>query len=47
MKHFWTFQKMFDEATKQAPPQYWAADGVHPTLAGSALMAQTWLKIVT
>ena len=44
---FVPFQKIFDEATKQAPPQYWAADGVHPTLAGAALMAQTWLKIVT
>lgn len=36
------FQTMFDEASKVAPPNYWAADGVHPTLAGHALMAQTW-----
>tara|TARA_A100001391_G_scaffold193993_1_gene169886 strand:- start:774 stop:1628 length:855 start_codon:yes stop_codon:yes gene_type:complete len=36
------FQEMFDEAVSVAPPSYWAADGVHPTLAGHALMAQTW-----
>lgn len=36
------FQEMFDEAVKVAPPNYWAGDGVHPTLAGHALMAETW-----
>jgi lysophospholipase L1-like esterase len=36
------FQEMFDEAIKVAPPAYWAGDGVHPTLAGHALMAKTW-----
>lgn len=36
------FQSMFDEAAKLAPPEYWAGDGVHPTLAGHALMAKTW-----
>ncbi len=36
------FQEMFDEAIKVAPPAYWAGDGVHPTLAGHALMAETW-----
>lgn len=36
------FQTMFDEASKIAPPDYWAADGVHPSLAGHALMAETW-----
>ena len=40
------FQSMFDEATKAAPPQYWAGDGVHPTLAGHALMAKTWREVV-
>lgn len=35
------FQTMFDEATTVAPPCYWAADGVHSTLAGHALMAET------
>lgn len=43
---FVPFQSMFDKASKLAPPAYWAADGVHPTMAGAALMAQTWLKIV-
>jgi lysophospholipase L1-like esterase len=39
------FQSMFDEAAKQAPPEYWAADGVHPTVAGHALMAKTWREV--
>lgn len=37
------FQTMFDEAVNDAPPAYWAADGVHPTMPGHALMARTWL----
>ncbi len=36
------FQDMFDEAIKIAEPSYWAGDGVHPTVAGHALMAKTW-----
>ncbi len=40
------FQSMFDQAVKHAKPEYWAADGVHPTLAGHALMAQTWRDVV-
>ena len=40
------FQDMFDEAIKVAPPNYWAGDGVHPTLAGHALMAKTWRQTV-
>ena len=43
---FIPFQKMFDEAIKDAQAEYWAVDGVHPTIAGACLMAQTWLKIV-
>jgi lysophospholipase L1-like esterase len=43
---FVPFQAMFDEAAKLAPPAYWAGDGVHPTLAGHALMAKTWRKVV-
>jgi lysophospholipase L1-like esterase len=43
---FVPFQAMFDEALKYAPPAYWAADGVHPTMAGAALMAHTWLRLV-
>jgi len=40
------YQSMFDEAIKYAPPAHWAADGVHPTPAGAALMAQSWLRAV-
>ena len=40
------FQTMFDEAVSDAtPPAYWAGDGVHPTMAGHALMARTWLDV--
>jgi lysophospholipase L1-like esterase len=40
------FQAMFDEAVRVAPPSYWAGDGVHPSGAGAALMAQAWLRAV-
>ena len=40
------FQSMFDQAVKDAPPIFWAADGVHPTAAGHMLMAKTWLRQV-
>lgn len=43
---FVPFQYVFNEAAKKAPPQYWTADGVHPTMAGAYLMAQAWLKTV-
>jgi lysophospholipase L1-like esterase len=43
---FVPFQAMFDAATKDAPPNYWAGDGVHPSLAGHALMAKTWREVV-
>ncbi|HUI91109.1 MAG TPA: SGNH/GDSL hydrolase family protein [Chitinivibrionales bacterium] len=36
----------FEKASKRAAPQYWAEDGVHPTAAGHALIAQAWLKHV-
>jgi lysophospholipase L1-like esterase len=41
---FVPFQSMFDAATTIAPPERWAADGVHPTPDGAALMAHWWLK---
>lgn len=44
---FVPFQSMFDEAVKKAPPAYWAGDGVHPTMAGACLMAETWLAAVS
>jgi lysophospholipase L1-like esterase len=41
------FQEAFDAAVKAGTePAYWAADGVHPSLAGHALMAKTWLAAV-
>lgn len=43
---FVPFQSMFDALSKLASPEHWAHDGVHPTWAGSAMMAHTWLKSV-
>lgn len=43
---FVAFQSMFDTAINFAPPEHWAKDGVHPSSAGAALMAQTWLHAV-
>ena len=39
-------QQVFDAAQKDAPGVYWTADGVHPTIAGSELMAAAWLKAI-
>ena len=38
------FQEAFDEAAEIAPPTYWTHDGVHPSMPGSQLMAETWLN---
>jgi lysophospholipase L1-like esterase len=38
------FQKAFNEAAQIAPSVYWTHDGVHPSMAGCQLMAETWLK---
>lgn len=43
---FIPYQSVFDEASKEVEPTYWTADGVHPTLAGSQLMAEAWLQTV-
>ena len=43
---FIPYQKIYDEAQKQAPGAYWTPDGVHPTLAGAQLMAQAWVAAV-
>lgn len=41
------FQTMFDEAIAAGTtPNYWAGDGVHPSLAGHALMTRTWREVV-
>jgi lysophospholipase L1-like esterase len=43
---FVPFQKIFDEAGKKAPGSYWTTDGVHASLAGAQLMAETWEEAV-
>ncbi|MGD0904496.1 MAG: SGNH/GDSL hydrolase family protein [Terracidiphilus sp.] len=40
------FQKMFEDATKRAPAEYWIWDGVHPTYSGHQLMADEWCRSV-
>ena len=40
------FQEAFDRAIELADPTYWAADGVHPSMAGAQLMANTWLEAI-
>lgn len=36
-------QAVFDRAVAAgSKPEYWAADGVHPTMAGQSLMARAW-----
>ncbi len=43
---FIPYQQVFDKAVKTAPGVYWTHDGVHPSLAGSQLMAQAWMEAV-
>lgn len=38
------FQEMFDSAVDDAPANYWAGDGVHPSMAGHMKMAIAWLE---
>jgi lysophospholipase L1-like esterase len=38
-------QKVFNQASRQAPADYWAYDGIHPTAAGAGLIARAWLKL--
>ncbi|NQU87922.1 MAG: SGNH/GDSL hydrolase family protein [Mariniphaga sp.] len=40
------FQKVFTEAVNVAPAVFWTEDGVHPSMAGCQLMAETWLKVI-
>ena len=37
---------LFAQASSKRDPDFWAPDGVHPSLAGHALIAQTWLDTV-
>lgn len=43
---FIPYQSIFDKAQKSAPGVYWTYDGVHPSIAGAQLMAQSWLKMI-
>jgi lysophospholipase L1-like esterase len=43
---FVPYQAAYDKAIQLAPPAYWTVDGVHPSVAGAALMARTWLEAV-
>ena len=44
---FVRFQKVFDEARKRAPAEYWLYDGIHPTHPGHQLMADEWIRAVS
>jgi len=35
---------VFSDAAQRRSPEFWSADGVHPTAAGHALIARAWLK---
>lgn len=43
---FIPYQSVFNEALRVAPGSYWTIDGVHPSVAGEALMALAWLKTI-
>jgi lysophospholipase L1-like esterase len=41
---FVPLQRVFDDLARKVLPQYWAADGVHPTPAGHAVLAERWRR---
>jgi len=41
---FVPLQAVFDDLARKGAPQYWAADGVHPTPAGHAVIAEQWRR---
>jgi lysophospholipase L1-like esterase len=41
---FVPLQSIFDDKVRSAAPAYWAADGVHPTAAGHAVIAEQWRR---
>jgi lysophospholipase L1-like esterase len=41
------YPTLFEKANEKKPYEYWAADGVHPTMAGHELMAREWIKVVS
>jgi len=40
------FDGIFAASAVVRPPDFWAADGVHPSLPGHALMASEWIRAV-
>ncbi|WP_432000696.1 GDSL-type esterase/lipase family protein [Streptomyces sioyaensis] len=44
--HLLAADGMFAELAATTGPEYWAADGVHPTPAGHAALAAAWLSLV-
>ncbi len=40
------FQKVFDDACRRAPADYWIWDGIHPTYSGHQLMSDEWVRVV-
>lgn len=43
---FIPLQSMFTQLARSAPPSYWLVDGVHPTIAGHAAIAERWREAV-
>jgi lysophospholipase L1-like esterase len=43
---FVPLQAAFDAAAARGGPAHWLADGVHPTPAGHALIAERWRTAV-
>jgi lysophospholipase L1-like esterase len=43
---FIPLQSIFNIALSNQPVSYWCPDGVHPSLAGSYLMSEAWLKVL-
>lgn len=41
---FVPFRAAMEEALTKAPSAFWSEDAIHPTLAGSEVLARTWLK---
>jgi lysophospholipase L1-like esterase len=43
---FVRLQKVYDDACKRAPADYWIWDGVHPTFSGQQLLADEWVRVI-
>ncbi|MFI6170657.1 SGNH/GDSL hydrolase family protein [Nocardia sp. NPDC051052] len=44
--HLLAADDMFAKLSATTEPEHWAEDGVHPTPAGHAALAQAWLRLV-